>query len=343
MTTSLPQETQTLYAELLEQLLAESTRRTIGKARGTFTTKTIHGEDYVYFQYSTPGGRFRQMYLGKSGPELNRLIERFRKERPSEEKTRENLERLCAQVLAGGAWTMGSAPARVLKSFSDAGVFDTGGVLVGTHAFGIIGNLLGMRWERPYLRTQDIDLGAVSLAAAAEDGSVDAPKALERLKMGFLPVPGLDPRRPSTSFKVRGQSLRVDFLTPGKGDRPVFVGRLGTGAQPLPYLDYLIELPERAAALEYGGFLVLVPKPARFALHKLMTAGERPGTQQTKVEKDLAQAAEILDHLAEVRPGDVRLAAEELRRRKWRKRLDRIWNRLVGTYPKLKRVKTLLD
>ena len=30
--------------------------------------------------------------------------------------------------------------------------------------------------------------------------------------MGFLPVPGLDPKSPTTSFKVRGQSLRVDLL-----------------------------------------------------------------------------------------------------------------------------------
>lgn len=37
-------ETQTLYAELLERLLAVETRRTIGRAPGGFITKTVKGE-----------------------------------------------------------------------------------------------------------------------------------------------------------------------------------------------------------------------------------------------------------------------------------------------------------
>ena|SRR6185312_12204084 len=333
MIAPLPAATQTLYAELQERLLAELARRSVGKAPGTFTTKRLSGGEYVYFQYSEPGGKQRQLYLGRSGPELARMIERFKREKVDAEKERGELERLSAQVLAGGGWAMGARPGRVLKAFADAGVFETGAVLVGTHAFGVIGNLLGVRWTGAHLRTEDVDVAAVSLAATPERGSADAEKALERLEMGFLPVPGLDPRHPSTSFKVRGEALRVDFLTPGKGGAPVRVPSLGTSAHPLPFMDYLIENPEKASVLDAGGFLTLVPAPARFALHKIIVAGERPAFQETKAAKDLAQAAQILEQLAEARPGDLRLAAQALAKKGWRTKLLRGTKRLLKLHP----------
>lgn len=332
MIVPLPDVTQTLYAELLERLLAESARRSVGKAPGTFTTKTLSGGDYVYFQYSEPGGRYRQLYLGRKGPVLERMIERFKRERGDAAKERGELERLCAQAQAGGGWAMGPRPARVLKAFADAGVFDAGAVLVGTHAFGVLGNLLGVRWTGAHLRTADVDVAAVSLAASPQRESADAEKALERLEMGFIPVPGLDPRHPSTSFKVRGESLRVDFLAPGKEGPPVRLPSLATSAQPLPYMDYLIENPEKAAVLDAGGFLVLVPSPARFALHKVIVSTERPASQETKAAKDLAQAARLLEHLAEARPGDLRLAAQALKKA-WRPRLERGLKRLFRSHP----------
>lgn len=332
MIASLPAATQTLYAELLERLLAESARRSVGKAPGTFTTKMVSGEAYVYFQYSEPGGKYRQLYLGKKGPALERMIERFKRERVDAAKERGELERLSAQVQAGGGWAMGPRPARVLKAFADAGVFDAGAVLVGTHAFGVLGNLLGARWTGAHLRTADVDVAAVSLVASPERESADAEKALERLEMGFIPVPGLDPRHPSTSFKVRGESLRVDFLAPGKEGRPVRLPSLSTSAQPLPYMDYLIENPEKSAVLDAGGFLVLVPSPARFALHKVIVSTERPASQETKAVKDLAQAAQLLEHLAESRPGDLRLAAQALKK-PWRARFERGMRRLLSRHP----------
>lgn len=328
MASPLPAQTQALYAELLERLLAESTRRGPGKNPGAFVYKKVNGENYVYFQFSEPGGRVRQLYLGKAGPAMDRLKERFKTEKPHEERERADIARLCAQLAAGGAWSMGSRPARVLKAFAASGLFETGAVLVGTHAFGIIGNMLGVRWAGAQTRTHDLDLAAAAQIAAQEDLRVDAPSALERMELGFLPVPALDPRQPSTSFKVRGDALRVDFLTPGKEGKPVPLPGLGTAAHPLPFLDYLLENPERAAVIDGGGFLALVPAPARFALHKTLIAPERPAGQQTKAAKDLAQAAEIVEFLAEYRPGDLTLALDALKAKGWERRFRSGWSRL---------------
>jgi hypothetical protein len=51
--------------------------------------------------------------------------------------------------------------------------------------------------------------------------------------------------------------------------------------------------------------LVLVPTPARYALHKLLVSQTRSVVQQTKAGKDLQQAALLLEVLAEDRPDDL--------------------------------------
>jgi hypothetical protein len=202
---------------------------------------------------------------------------------------------------------------------ADAAVFQLDGVLVGTHAFVALGNMLGVRWSGAGIRTEDINIaGEHALAVAVPRLTADAPRVLESLEMGFFPVPGLSPRQASTSFKVRGHALRVDLLTPQVGSRtsPVPIARFHAVAQPLPYLGYLIEQPLQAALVAGSGILVNVPPPARFALHKLVVARTRPATQQTKRGKDLDQAAQLITLLAEDRPGDLALAWEALAARR---------------------------
>lgn len=308
----LPLETQTLYAELLERLLAVETQRTIGRAPGGFTNKTVKGETYCYFQYSDPGGILRQVYIGKRTPAVARVVARFEQERTEFSADREGIQRLCAQLRAGGALITDTASARVLKALADSGVFQLGGVLIGTHAFTVLGNMLGLRWTSAAFRTQDVGVAMdASVSVALPPLRADIPKALESLEMGFLPVPALDVKHPSTSFKVRGKSLRVDVLTPqgsSRSRKPVLIGRFKVAAQPLPFLDFLVEGAEPGAVVNGGGVLIQVPTPARFALHKLIISRERQAALHGKSEKDLSQAAQVISVLVDERPGDLQLA-----------------------------------
>lgn len=313
----LPIEIQTLYGELLERLVALEARRAIGHVQGSFVAKRIKGKEYYYFQYLEPGGKKRQLYVGRADDILRRVVSRYRESREEIASERESIQRLCTLLRAGGALSTDTASARVLRALADAGVFHLGGVLVGTQAFIVIGNLLGVRWEGTGLRTQDIDITAErSVRVAIGDlPETTVPSALESLEMGFVPVPGLDPDRASTSFKVRGQGLRVDLLTPARRpdeSRPVRIPRFQMAAQPLRFLDFAMEDPIRAAVIDGDGVLVNVPRPAVFALHKLLTASERPVATHVKRDKDVLQAGQVLSFLLEERPGDVRLAWEAL-------------------------------
>ena len=313
MSQRLPLETQTLYAELLEHLLGLEAQRSVGSLAGSFISKQVKGETYVYYQASMPGGKTRQFYLGRKSPALNRLAARFEREHASFAADVARVARIAAQLRAGGAGTTDVASARVLCGLADAGVFAGGGVLVGTHAYMAIGNLLGVRWTSGSLRTQDVDLGGsreIDLDVAVPNVSIDLPATLENLQMGFLPVPALDPRNPCTSFKVRGQALRVDLLCPKRGqdETPVFIPRWNAAAQPLAHLGFLLESPERAVVLANTAALVNVPAPARFALHKLLVAQLRPASFAAKAEKDISQAVQVLEVIVDDRPGDIALA-----------------------------------
>lgn len=122
---------------------------------------------------------------------------------------------------------------------------------------------------------------------------------------------------PSTSFKVRGKTLRVDILTPQIKEEsgPVSIPVLNTAAQPMRFLDYLIENPEWGAVVDGGGILVKVPNPARYAFHKLIISRLRDITSQDKAQKDMMQASQVFSVLADDRPGDLLLAWDEIKRR----------------------------
>jgi hypothetical protein len=313
-----PLEIQTLYAELLERLAAAEAERAIGHAQGSFVTKCVKGRDYYYFQHSDPGGTKRQTYIGKKDQALDAVVRRFEQSRDEIASDLRSIDRLASLLRVGGAMRTDAPSARVLRALADSGVFCQGAVLVGTHAFVVIGNVLGVRWSGSALRTQDVDVAASPhMSVAVPAMRADVPGALEGLEMGFVPVPSMNRTSASTSFKVRGAALRVDLVTPAAytGGKPVDLPALAASAQPLRFLDYIMEGWVSAAVVDGGAVSVNVPDPARFALHKLVVAAERPAVMHTKREKDLWQSSQVLEALLEDRPGDVELAWDALVRR----------------------------
>ena len=314
----------TLHAELRELLLATGAGARLAAMPGSVVRKRIRGGVFVYYQYRDLGGRTRQLYLGpEREARITALTERLAHAAEEEEDTA-RIQELHAAYVAAGAPVLEHAPMRVLRAFATAGVLRSeqgAAVLVGTHAFAAYAHLLGVRWAGS-LGTQDMDLAAHRDAAAARQTTgieialrrpeASAPDALAQLETGFLPVPALDPRTPSTSFKVRGQSMRVDLLATASDDEPgepVFVPAFGGMAQPLPLLDYL--LGETVAGLVVGRrelLVVALPAPERFALHKLVVARSRPAAFATRAGKDRDQAAQVLAVLREEAPLGLRAA-----------------------------------
>ncbi len=329
-------QTQTAYAELLERLLGDAG----GGKPGTIVRKRVGSGTYLYVQHKGPLGA-RQTYLGPESEKLRERVEEMTRTWAEARERAESREDLVAAVRAGRAAAPTAAEAKLFGALADAGLFRAGAVLVGTHAFAVLGNVLGVRWSSLSVRTDDIDLAQdanVSVALAAEITPADLGKLTRERESGgaLWPIPAFDHRSASTSFRVHGTELRVDLLTPLRGRSrvgPVRLPALGGSATPLRFLDFVLEETIPAAIAGAAGVLVNVPVPARFALHKLIVAQERPAHQAAKAAKDLAQAQALIDVIGDQRPADLRDAWKTLvaRGEGWRGRAQRSLRRIDRT------------
>jgi hypothetical protein len=311
---------QTTYAELVERCAAVAFDQEF-RDDGSFVVKKVKDRRYWYFQSTTDTGR-SQKYVGPETPELLERIEQHRRTRGDEKERRSlvstlarsfNLPRPIPQV------------GEIVSALAKAGVFRLRGVLVGTVAYQTYPAMLGIKLPGATLQTSDIDIAQFSnISVAVEDTTPPMLEVLQSVDKTFRAVPHASGARHSTSYAARG-GMRVDFLTPNRGpdtDKPKRLPALGTDAQPLRFLDFLIHDPEVAVLLHGDGIYTNVPAPERYALHKLMISNRRRvGT--AKKDKDLSQAGALLEVLAERRSSELKLAwAEALSRGPaWRKLL----------------------
>ena len=131
-------------------------------------------------------------------------------------------------------------------------------------------------------------------------------------------MPALNPKSPSTKFKIRGQELAVELLTPMRGResaKPIKIPGLSAFAEPVRFLDYLLDDIQPAVLLYKHGVLINVPAPARFAFHKLVVCQRRRAGDVEKIKRDPAQAEQLFEILVEGRPGDLILAYEAAEKR----------------------------
>ena len=198
-----------------------------------------------------------------------------------------------------------------LASLHNHGLFRAGAMLVGSHAYGALLNAIGVR-AVPYA-TEDVDIARrEALALPGVPGFLEM---LRETGIEFFEAPTPDHRAPSTSFAERGGSrLKVDLLVPSKGDEypTIPVPELKAHAQGLPYLACLLGASQEIPILSsHGAVMVRVPVPERYAIHKLIVSQLRNKTSG-KPDKDLRQAATLIEALVERYPGAIEDAAKAL-------------------------------
>lgn len=304
----LDQSVQNAYSDLL---LSSLTPAFDGTGL-SFTRKVIKNRTYLYVSVKI-GNVPMQRYLGPDNAETQALIEKEKALWISTEATRTTRSRLVNMVLAGGLDGPTPQEGKILRMLERGGLFLAGGVLIGTPAFRTLGAMLGFAWEGQFA-TRDVDIAVdYQVPVAIKPLKVDLKAILETSGMGFIEVPMLNTKHPSTRYKMRGGEFCVELLTPDRGKPscgPIKIPAFNAVAEPLRYLDYLIEDIQPTVVPFDIGVLVNVPDPARFAVHKLAISQRRPMAFAAKSAKDIDQARQILEVLLDIRPGSLLAALE---------------------------------
>lgn len=313
--TELPLAGQTAYAELADQTRAFELSATLERLPGSFHKMTRKGRDYWYYGYRDLDQKVRMVYVGPDDARVRNLVEK----RPA----RRAVKPLAAQSRAATALgCAATAPKhfRIVKRLSEFGFFRAGGILIGTHAFLAMGNMLGLHWSDA-AATLDVDFAHagrnVSLALPA-DLKIDVHGALESLEMGLLPITQFDGKSGAQYRNPSDQELRLDFVTSAtRGGKAVVMPELNLALEPLKFMEFSLQGTTQAVLLAAtGACLVNIPAPERYAVHKLIVYGERPPAQRTKAVKDLLQAGALASYFK-------RSGREREFNRAWRDAIER--------------------
>ncbi|MEJ6781293.1 nucleotidyltransferase family protein [Aminobacter sp. Piv2-1] len=303
----LPLSAHTAYQDLLEA----HRMRNVSEIAGAPFLKQLPQGKYWYARQKI-GDKPVDRYIGPDSEDLRRRIARMQEAVEDEKQFERNCALLVAQLRAAGLATVDRQTGSILNAMARVGVFRLGGTLVGTHAFRLYGAELGFTFAGSLAVTQDVDIAAFENLKLAIDDQVDPSLAETFKSLSLEPAPGLDPKGRSTRWRLKGGGAMVDFLAPRMQSRDEIVRLepLNVYAQTLPFLNFLIADPIPAVVLYRSGVLVQIPKPERYAVHKLIVAQRRSGPGLGKVAKDLAQAETLIRVLVEDRPQELAIAYE---------------------------------
>lgn len=313
---------QSAWQDLLRLLKEEA----VSALRGKPTLRVQGGRGYWYDRYRQ-GDEIVERYIGDDKEDLRVRLERHQILRVQAKDRRRETARLVRLLRSEGYLTPDLPTGQILMAMSRAGVFRLGGTVVGTQAFRHYEGMLGMRISADAVaQTDDIDIASFERLSLALGDQVDPALADVFASMKFEPLPAVERSRVWRWRQTQRQTL-VEFLTPSfAADEDLReLPALGVSAQSLHFLNYLIANPVTVPLLYRDGALIQIPRPERYAVHKLIVSERRRhGEAALKARKDRAQAAFLIAVLAQEDPYALSDAWLEARARgkAWRAALD---------------------
>jgi len=279
-----------------------------GSAGSIARRQNQKGVGYYVRRFYGGDGRQQEAYLGVVG-ELDVQVETLRAQIDEVKALVPELRLLVRE----GFQAADAKTYATLASLYLHGLFDAGATLIGSHAFGVLLNQMGVRAAA--YATEDVDVARREVLAFEHLPEKNFLEMLRDSGIHFIEVPSLDRKEPTTSFKQKGVSrFHVDLLVPSPDNevRIIRVPELKAHATALPYLAYVLGQTQMSTLIGREGCCpVRVPVVERFAVHKLVVSQLRTN-RNAKTEKDIHQASVLLAALGERYPGAIEAAVNDL-------------------------------
>ncbi|WP_208353372.1 GSU2403 family nucleotidyltransferase fold protein [Pseudaestuariivita rosea] len=314
MIETIPLGLQTTYQDVLDR----HRRRPVPDLEGSL----LQTRDGYWVARQRMGDRVLERRIGPDTPENRKRVEVIKRQQDDLQAWRQEVSALVAQLRAARLPVPAIGTGKLINALSRTGLFEKGGVLAGTHAFGLYALELGVRLKDALAMTEDVDVAATRSVSIITDAQISLFNPIDAI--GLQPVASPMEKHPVRWSMQDGTVL--DILTPRQrgGEAIVHHKGLGVWAQALPYLEFSLTDPIEAVVLYREGILVRIPAPERYAIHKLIVASARTGTHRAKSQKDLQQAAALVEVLAEARPYELQTAFNDAMSRgsKWQQAIQ---------------------
>jgi hypothetical protein len=284
MMREIPLNILTLYADL-----QQSIETAAGDVPATISRRLESGQRRIYAKIRE-GVETRQVYIGTAGDAKAERRAQAHKDAAERARLRRST---VSTIKRSGIAAPPLESGRILEALARAKLFEQGAVLVGTTAYQCYPCVIGHHLSDATLMTRDVDIAIARIAVprlaalktSLEDVLKQADPSFEAVMQGEK-APKRFQNRAGFAFDV--------LTTPGRIDAPLKLPGLGCFAQPLAFMDYLVNEPVDAVALYGRGIPVKVPDPLRYAIHKMIIATRRVAQSQKK-SKDIQQALTIFE------------------------------------------------
>jgi hypothetical protein len=275
--------TTSLYSYLFEEALANESITICPGMHGSFSKETRRNCVYWYW-VGRNNGKVTRIYIGADNKESEALIVSLENRKDMAKQAIASMKRTAAAYRGAGGQIIEPPTFKILAPL--AYLFWKGVFVIGSHGFLSICNALGISSSFTGGDQKTISLAIPEQRKAVPDFSV-VPEFDENF------FKGVDTGKPLSS------RTNVNFFTADKGSKQsVFFDDLGIAAEPMPFMDYLLG-GETFKGLVIGSYAIPVhlPNPARFAIHTLIISQCADRSFNGGSEKDIAQAAVLLDYL----------------------------------------------
>lgn len=304
--------------------------------RGKPFLKKVSGHNYWYDQYRL-GSKNVFRYIGEDSEDLRARLDCVAEIKAAEKSNGQERRRMVRILRSEGHLPVDLKTGQILTAMAKVGTFRLGGTMIGTQAFRLYEGELGVRISQDAMAvTDDIDFASFERLSVALDDQVDPGLEAVFQELDFGPVPGVGKTADVWKWKQTNQNTLIEFLTPsfeddeGIKDLPA----LGVKARALHHLNFLIADPIQVAVLYRSGVLVQIPRPERYAIHKLIIADRRrDGVNSLKSRKDRAQADFLIRFFAQEHPELIAETLEDAQSRgsAWRTRIAASLKRMPET------------
>lgn len=245
--------------------------------KGTIKKKNVKGNDYYYLQYRKDK-KVVQDYIGKTIPKQLKTDLGHRKKLEDELKNVNRALKLLRSKNTDGM-SFSKIVEKIFRKMTELGLWDSGVEIIGAWCFNIYQKYLPIK-NYP-LRTQDLD---ILVPYSYKGKKFDFTSYLKEL--------GFEERfNPDSSTYYSAGSLKIEFLSPGKGKKKISptIKELNLNPQYLYFVEMLLE---NSIEIKIApGIKAKLPSPSSFLIHKLLIASL--STRKEKKEKDIKQAIHI--------------------------------------------------